>query len=218
MLLNPQNHTVRGSTSSSTPHRVIISVMTCQGGPPHPASPRKHVEHACLGVFYMFATSPCPSWIPFRRDEEGLPLLFVSWLILPASTWWGGSPLLFVSFFPLRHDEEGLPLLFVSFFPLRHDEEGLPLLFVSLFPFRHNEEGLSLPSVSLFHFVLNFLYIILSKVYLVVCTPGLLKPVTCTHETHTHVHGYRFPRVQVQVQLEIPGGYPCHSLTSTHHC
>jgi len=46
--------------------------------------------------------------------------------------------------------------------------------------------------VSLFHFVLNFLYIILSKVYLVVCTPGLLKPVTRTHETHTHVHGYGF--------------------------
>jgi len=44
-------------------------------------------------------------------------------------------------------------------------------------------------------------------------TPGLSKPVTPTHETCTRVHGYGFSRVRVRVQLEIPGGYPCHSLS-----
>ena len=48
--------------------------------------------------------------------------------------------------------------------------------------------------------------------YIVVFTPGLLKPVTRTHETPTRVYGYGFPRVRVRVQLEIPGGYPCYSL------
>ena len=43
-------------------------------------------------------------------------------------------------------------------------------------------------------------------------TPGLSKPVTPTHETRTRVHGYGFSWVRVRVQLEIPRGYPCHSL------
>lgn len=120
------------------------------------------------------------SLFPSRHGEEGLPLLTTS-------------------LFPFRRDEEGLPLLFVSLFPFRCDEEGLPLLFVSLFLFRRSKEAtpplrttpISTRQVPPHCFNIHIKFFVYNM-YLVDFTPGLLKPVTPTHETRTRGHGYGY--------------------------
>ena len=42
--------------------------------------------------------------------------------------------------------------------------------------------------------------------------PGLVSPLTRTHQTCTRRLQVQVWRVRVQVELEIPRGYPCHSL------
>jgi len=197
-----------------------VLLFLFQPGEEAPSSPHHHFY--LDGVRRGRSSSRCR--FLFHCGEEGLPLLFTS-------------------SFPFRRDEEGLPLLFMLLFPFRRDEEGLPLLFMLLFLFRELTQQGGLPSFprrhshfdeeevypsSLYSYYSHFdtaggvpphyfnicNKISVYKLYLVDFTPGLLKPITCTHKTRTCGHGYGFPQVRVRVQLEIPRGYPCHSLIS----
>ena len=164
MPLIPQSHAVRGTTS--TPHRVIISVVTCQGG----VDPPWHV----VSHFDLF---------PSRRGEEVLPLLSHHYSHFDAMRRVCPSSSCHYSHFDATRRVCPSSSCRDSLFPFRRDEEGLPLLFVLLFLFWRSE----LLSTSKFPilmwvplhcfnvYIYIFLYMTIFKVYLLDFYPRVVE-------------------------------------------